>query len=320
VIMSTLPFTVFTPTFNRCELLARTYESLNRQTHREFEWLIVDDGSTDDTSQQVQTWQRCARFPIRYLHQRNGGKHRAHNRAIAHAAGKLFAVLDSDDTLTPQAIERLIFHWYSIPLTDRARFSGVTCLCLDERGELVGRPLPAPVLDCRHYELETVFRVKGEKWGCHRTAVLRQFEFPEIPGENHCPEGLVWNRIAHRYLVRHVNEPLRVYHRDSNGLIANLAQVLSRSPEGARRYYQECLSLDGPLPWKLKCAANYLRYSLHAGVAPGRAVSESAAPVWTMLAAPVALGCYTRDVLGRRCAIAPAVRLSRLAAHHRSAR
>ena len=76
VTMSTLPFTIFTPTFNRSELLGRTYESLCTQTYRPFEWLIVDDGSTDDTAGRVQAWQCSAIFPIRYFHQRNGGKHR----------------------------------------------------------------------------------------------------------------------------------------------------------------------------------------------------------------------------------------------------
>lgn len=297
--MSTLPFTVFTPTFNRGELLARTYESLCMQTYRRMEWLIVDDGSSDDTAERVYAWQRTSPFPIRYFHQQNGGKHRAHNLAMAHAAGELLAVLDSDDTVVPRAIERLICHWHSIPEAVRDHFSGVNCLCMDEWGETVGRFFPAPILDCRHYELETVFRVTGEKWGCHRTAVLRQFEFPEIPGETHCPEGLVWNRIAKHYLVRNVNEPLRVYHRSTDGLVANLTRVLSRSPKGTRRYYQECLSLDAPLRWRLRCAANYLRYSLHAGVAVWNALAESPAPAWTALAAPAALSCYGRDLVTR---------------------
>ena len=316
--MSTIPFTVFTPTFNRCELLGRTYESLCRQTFRDFEWLVVDDGSTDDTRGRVEAWQRSAHFAIRYFYQPNGGKHRAHNLAAKQAAGELFAVLDSDDTLTPRAIERLLFHWSSISESDRSHFSGVTCLCIDQHAELVGRTFPSAVLDCRHYELETVFNVTGEKWGCHRTAVLRQFEFPEVPGETYCPEGIVWNRIAARYMVRHVNETLRVYHTESDGVIANWTQVMSHSPCGARRYYQECLQLNAPWQWKLRRAVNYLRYSLHAGVAPWNAVSESPAPAWTVLAAPAAVVCYTRDVMSRWEAAIPAA-LNRPVTGERSA-
>lgn len=292
-------FTVFTPTFNRGELLARTYESLCRQTLQHFEWLIIDDGSTDDTAIRVRVWQRSAPFPIRYLHQPNSGKHRAHNVAIASAAGELFAVLDSDDTLVPGAIERLLFHWSSIPKSDRGRFSGVTGLCADPSGAVIGRSFPKPVMDCRHYELETSYGVTGEKWGCHRTSTLRRFAFPEIPGENYCPEGVVWNRVARSYLVRHVNEILRVYQRHSGSLTARPARTLSESPQYARLFYRECLDLEGPAAWKCKMAANYIRYSLHAGIRPWQAVADSAQPVLTALSASAGGLCYLRDVLGR---------------------
>jgi glycosyltransferase involved in cell wall biosynthesis len=297
--MAAIPFTVFTPTFNRSEFIARTYESLCAQTFQDFEWLIVDDGSTDDTAQRVQAWQRSARFSIRYLYQRNSGKHRAHNAAIAQAAGDLFAVLDSDDTLVPQAIERLLFHWLSIPESERRGFSGVTCLCMDPSGGLIGPALPAPVLDCRHYELETAFRVTGEKWGCHRTAILCQFEFPDIADEKYCPEGVVWNRVARSYLVRHVNEALRIYHRHSGSLTLWPASTLIGSPRYARLFYRECLDLEAPAAWRCKRAVNYVRYSLHAGVTPWRAVADSAAPVWTALLAPAGGVCYLRDILRR---------------------
>lgn len=297
--MAAISFTVFTPTFNRSELIARTYESLCEQTFQDFEWLIIDDGSTDDTARRVQTWQRSARFSIRYIYQRNSGKHRAHNAAIAQAAGELFAVLDSDDTLIPQAIERLLFHWISIPASERCGFSGVSCLCMDRSGRLIGRAFPTPVLDCRHYEMESVHGVTGEKWGCHRTAVLRQFEFPEVAGEKYCPEGVVWNRVARSYLVRHVNEALRIYHRHSGSLTLRPARTLMGSPRYARMFYRECLDLEAPAALRCKRAVNYVRYSLHAGVTPWRAVADSAAPVWTALLAPAGGVCYLRDVLRR---------------------
>jgi glycosyltransferase involved in cell wall biosynthesis len=293
----TIPFTVFTPTFNRSELIARTYESLCKQTFLDFEWLIIDDGSTDDTSLRVQAWQRSSPFAIRYLHQRNSGKHRAHNVAVGQAAGELFAVLDSDDMLMPQAIERLLFHWNSIPESARQSFSGVTCLCNDQNGKPVGRAFPEPMLDCRHYELETVFGVTGEKWGCHLTSVLRRFEFPDIPGETYCPEGVVWNRVARSYLVRHVNEPLRIYHRHRGSLTFHPVGTLMKSPRYARLFYRECLDLEAPSAWHFKRAVNYVRYSLHAGVLPWKAVADSAAPVRTALMAPAGVGYYACDIL-----------------------
>ena len=303
--MASIPLTVFTSTFNRSELLSRTYESLCLQTFRDFEWLIIDDGSSDDTAERVRGWQATAPFSIRYIYQRNAGKHRTHNRAIALASGELSAVLDSDDTLVPQAIERLLFHWNSIPGPDRDRFSGITCLCMDERCELVGSTFPSQVVDCRHYELETIHGVTGEKWGCHRTSVLRQFEFPEIPGEKYCPEGIVWNRIARSYLMRHVNEPLRIYYRHSGSMTAWPAGTLMNNPRYARLYYRECLDLPAGSSWRYKRTINYVRYSLHAGVPLWDALSDAPGLLLTVAAAPVAFARYLCDVWQRKDSAVP---------------
>lgn len=295
ITMSNPLFTVFTPTFNRSQVLRRTFDSLCAQTYRNFEWVIVDDGSTDDTAARVEEWRRSAPFVIRYFYQSNAGKHRAHNLAVRQASGELLAVLDSDDSLAPRAIERLVFHWLAIPEKDRGCFSGVTCLCMDERGKLVGQPFPSPILDCRHYELETVFGVAGEKWGCHRTSVLRQFEFPSFPGEIYCPEGLVWNRIARQYLVRHVNECLRIYLTKSDGVTANWPRLMTNSSRGARLYYQECLQLTAPWPWRLKRAANYVRYSLHSCVPVATLVRDTASPMPVLFATPLGSALYFMD-------------------------
>jgi glycosyltransferase involved in cell wall biosynthesis len=259
-----LLFTVFTATLNRRHLLGRVYQALCAQTLQDFEWLIVDDGSTDGTEGLVAEWKAEGRLAIRYFYQTNRGKHRAYNHAIAHANGEFFAVLDSDDSLVPAALERLLHHWNSIPRERRHEFSGVTCLCVDQTGKVVGRPFPGRVLDCRHFEVDTRHGAIGEKWGCHRTAVVRRFPFPEIEGERFCAEGLVWNRIARQFQVRHVNEPLRVYHRHGDALTAVIDRIRIESPHYARQYYQEYLALPLPLRYKLRRLVNYVRFSLHA--------------------------------------------------------
>ena len=104
-------FTVFTPTFNRSLTLRRVYESLRLQTFRDFEWLIVDDGSTDCTKELVEKWRTESSFPIRYIYQENRGKPAAFNQGVQKAQGELFLTLDSDDACVPQALERLKYHW-----------------------------------------------------------------------------------------------------------------------------------------------------------------------------------------------------------------
>src|SRR5690242_19362698 len=100
-------FTVFTPTYNRAHTIERVYRSLCTQNCRDFEWLVVDDGSTDGTEALIRQWQHEAEFPIRYFWQPNAGKHVAMNRGVAEASGSLFLTLDSDDACVPWALERL---------------------------------------------------------------------------------------------------------------------------------------------------------------------------------------------------------------------
>ena len=295
--MSSPRFTVFTAAFNRCETFGRTYASLRAQTFLEFEWLIVDDGSGDRTSEVVNEWQQNSPFPIRYLYQQNRGKYVAHNRAVLEARGELFVVVDDDDCLVPDALERLLSHWNAIPGHERQRYSGVSCLSRDQRGRLVGRPFPLDVLDCRHYELESVDGAVGERWGFHRTAVLREFPFPEIFGEKYCPEGVVWNRIGCKYLMRHVNEPLRIYYLHEGNLSVHVRRLLMRNPRAARLYYREFLGLELPLRLKYKKAINYIRYSLHAGGRAFEAVAESGLPLFTGTLALVGCVLYAADVL-----------------------
>jgi glycosyltransferase involved in cell wall biosynthesis len=105
-VLSQITFTVFTATYNRAHTLHRVYESLKEQTYRQFEWLIVDDGSTDTTRTLVETWQQEANFLISYYYQENQGKHVAINRGVQEARGEYFLIIDSDDTCVPQTLER----------------------------------------------------------------------------------------------------------------------------------------------------------------------------------------------------------------------
>ncbi len=117
-------FTVFTATYNRAHLLQRVFDSLERQTYRDFEWLIVDDGSTDDTESIVRDWGLRADFPVRYVRQPHSGKHVAFNRGVREARGRLFLTWDSDDGAVPEALERFRANWDAIPSDRRSGVLG----------------------------------------------------------------------------------------------------------------------------------------------------------------------------------------------------
>ncbi|AHV93657.1 glycosyltransferase family 2 protein [Bordetella holmesii] len=211
-------FTVLTPTYNRAAMLHRVYQSLVGQTLRDFEWLIVDDGSTDNTEEIVGQWQARSAFPIRYVWQNNQHKKTAFNQGVKQAHGELIVALDSDDEMTPDALAILDQAWRDIPAGERAGFVAVTGLCARPDGRIVGDRFPSDVLDSNAVEMYFRYRVQGEKFGCMRTDVLRQFPFPQdVPG--FVPESLVWWAIARAgYRSRFINRVVRIYHDSADSL------------------------------------------------------------------------------------------------------
>lgn len=285
-------FTVCTPTFNRGHTLPQVYESLRAQTLKDFEWVIVDDGSSDGTEALVRRWIADGEIVIRYEYQPNRGKPAAVNRGAVMARGELFAILDSDDALTPDALGRLQEIWQSIPEGRRPAFSGVTVHCLGPDGAIVGDLFPADPLDAHPYAL---LDVRGEKWGCHRTDVLRSFPFPRFAGERYVPEGLIWNRIGRRHLIRFRNVALRRYVPAVDGVTARIGAVLMRNPRGAALYYMEVLTLPVPARWSWRAAAQYCRYALHAGRSPVALVADAPRRGFVLLALPFAIVAWFLD-------------------------
>ena len=255
-------FTVLTPTFNRAHTLPAVYESLCAQSFRDFEWLIIDDGSTDGTSGLVHQWITEQRIVIRYHSQPNHGKHVAFNHGIRKAAGELLLTLDSDDRVLPDALARLDLHWSAIPNCER--FSGITGLCVDPQGQVIGTKFPQDVLDASPLDLMAGNIYEGDKWGFHRTALLRDCPYPEIAGERFIPEGLVWNRLANKYLLRFVNEPLRVVEYHPDGLSAGLLRLRVQSPRGAMLYYGELAAMSRSRANRARALVNLARFARHA--------------------------------------------------------
>ena len=283
-------FTVFTPTFNRSSTLRDVYHALCRQTLQDFEWLIVDDGSSDGTRELVQRWMAQATFPIRYFYQENAGKPSAHNRAVTEARGDLFVVLDSDDTCLPNALERFATLWSEIPAQRRRLYSGITVLCVDNRGAVIGKPFPASPLDGKPVDLVMRGEYRGDKWGFHRTAVLREFPFPIVPGERHVPEGPVAvtpDELGNAWSAGRVHLPLHVRW---NG-------AWFGSPTGAEMHFSffDLVSHAVRLKWRLRAAANAIRYSCHGRLALRELRRELPSPLF-LLAVPIGLAAWLADL------------------------
>ena len=254
--------TVFTPAYNRAHLLSKAYESLCRQTFRDFEWVIVDDGSTDDTESVVnsQFIMHNSQFPVRYYYQENGGKHRAINRGVKEAKGELFLILDSDDTLPPNSLE--LINYYYQQIKEDAAFGGVCGYMAHHDGTMIGHGCNIPILDANSLELRYKYHVQGDMLEVFRTSVMREIPFPDIVGEKFVPEDLVWNRIAQKYKLRVFHEV--VYYRDylEGGLTDKIVKIRMTSPVASMMCYQELNSYDVPFAQKAKAAINYWRFRM----------------------------------------------------------
>jgi glycosyltransferase involved in cell wall biosynthesis len=213
--------TVFTPTYNRAHTLPRVFESLLRQSSRDFCWLVVDDGSTDDTRELVREWQAIADFAVEYLYQPNSGKHNAHNAAVARTSTELFSIMDSDDELLPHAVERITRTWKEASPADRAKLAGIWTLCAYPDGGIVDGEFPREVMDATLQELHYGQHMNKEMFPTFVTEVLRRHPFPSTPPGAcpYIPEGYVWMHITRSRPLRFLNVPCRVYH-PGEGLIA----------------------------------------------------------------------------------------------------
>ena len=209
--------TIFTPTYNRKVLIERLYQSLLQQTQKNFEWVVVDDGSTDNTEKYFSDLLiKQQPFPIRYIKQENGGKHRAINNGVRNAAGELFFIVDSDDYLTENAIEK-INQWVAT-LDNSHKWAGIAGLRGFSKNKVIGQHNEALYTDAKNNERRK-YNLLGDKAEIYFTNVLKQHPFPEIPGENFISEEIVWNAIARDgYYIRWFNEIIYICNYLDGGL------------------------------------------------------------------------------------------------------
>ncbi|MBW4729320.1 glycosyltransferase family 2 protein [Prevotella melaninogenica] len=260
-----MPFiSILTPTYNRGKLLLPLYESLKNLTFEDFEWLIVDDGSEDDTEQYALSWIsyniQKAEFPIRYIKKSNGGKHTAINRGVREANGELILILDSDDTLPEDSLATIAQYYEQCK--GYKDCAGVCGLMSHHDGQLIGTGFPKDPM----YESALQFRyaeksnVTGDLLEIYKTSVMREFPFPEIENEKFCPESLVWNRIANKYKLFCFNKV--VYYRDylEGGLTSKIVRIRMNSPIASTMTYAEMLDYNISLKWKIRSAINYWRF------------------------------------------------------------
>lgn len=235
--------TVFTPTYNRAYIIGKLYQSLCAQSFTDFEWLIVDDGSDDDTEEMVKDWQLKSHFCIRYFKTENGGKHRAINYGLDKAEGELFFTMDSDDELTFDALEK-VDKWFA-EIVGKPELCGVVANKGLAKEYTPNAIFKEPYLDKSWLEtysyLESGKQVLGgERAIIFYTDIHKKYHFPEFNGEKFITEAVVYNRIAHDgYKLRFYNDIIWVYEYQEDGLTKAGNSIFIRNPLGYGLWIKE---------------------------------------------------------------------------------
>jgi len=258
-------FTVFTPAYNRANLLGILYGSLKRQTFKDFEWVVVDDCSKDNTADLFNEWTKEKNdFEIRYIkREKNGGKHRAINDGVATARGEMFVIVDSDDWLREDALE--LADKLEKTIKNKNQFAGVAFNKCYPNGDLVGSTFEGEILDATNLERKK-YGMLSDKAEIFYTAVLRAFPFPEFEGEVFVTEATVWNEIAHAgYKIRWCNQNVYYCEYLPGGLSDNAFKLNLKNPLGWRYYYERSMVWykKDKLAW-IQFFMLYIRFSLHA--------------------------------------------------------
>lgn len=245
--MENRPFiTVFTPVYNRGYCVRNVYESLLSQSFENFEWLVINDGSTDNTEEVIQNCIKENKLVIHYIVQTNGGQHRALNRAIEQANGTLLMIVDSDDVLTNDALEMI--RYYEQSLHDRSLYAGVSGLRCYKDGKIIGSkwPVKNDFVDINGLQRFKYNMLLGDKAEAYYTDVLRRFyPIPCFQNENDVEKGVLWNRIAYAgYKIRWFNKPIYICEYLKDGMSRNIIKNYIKNFYGYAFYIKEFIHYD----------------------------------------------------------------------------
>lgn len=254
--------TIFTPTYNRKHLLTRLYRSLCAQQCLDFEWLVVDDGSTDGSDSLISDFIAEEKITITSIWKENGGKHTAHNMALKYAQGEYFFTVDSDDWLPEDAvfkIKQIIdLNQGEIELSGIA---GILALKSYSNGNTIGKVFSHDKLSSTLYELEHNGN-KGERSIIFKTSVLKLFPFPVICGESFMTECVVYDQIDQKYKFFVTNDNLAICEYQPEGLSSNPKRLMYKNPGGFSIYFTQrfCYALNFREILKYGIQANCFKY------------------------------------------------------------
>ena len=236
--------TVFTPSYNRKKELTQLYNSLLKQDYNDFEWLIVDDGSKDDTECYINKLKKEKKIKINYIYKENGGKQSAYNLGLEHAKGDIFLCIDSDDILKTNILFKIADDFKKIKKNDKVCGVIYVQSYIKDKKKIIGTEFPEDDMIIDYYSIYNKLGVKGDKLIVLKTDVAKKYKFPSFDGEKFVPEALIFNRISLKYNLLCKN--IVAAHKEylSGGYSDNYFNLVKRNPKGNQLYYKELLKFN----------------------------------------------------------------------------
>ena len=221
--------TIMTPVYNRRSTILRAIESVEKQTFRNIEYVIVDDGSIEPIDDMVDNFMKTTKLPVMFVKTKNSGVHTARNVGYRHARGELILCIDSDDELLPEACEIFKKTWESIPDKDEAKYWQMKAQCVDRNGDITGTLFPVDINKLPAKDARKSFSLaKGGQTGCRVTAIMKENLFPEPDGVTFVQENIPWVPLERKYKPWGINDPVRIYHKEGNDHLSGKSKKITK--------------------------------------------------------------------------------------------
>lgn len=221
--------TVFTPTYNRAYTLNKCYESLKRQTNKDFIWLIIDDGSSDNTKEIVEKWINEGIINIRYYYQNNQGMHGAHNTAYELIETELNVCIDSDDYMTDDAVEKILRFWEE---NKRDDIAGIAALDGYSEVDIIGDKFPVGIEESTVFDIYNKYKIKGDKKFIYKTKLTKDYPYPIFEGEKYISLGYKYAKIDKKYPLLLMNDIVCIVEYMEDGSSKNMLKQYRKNPKG----------------------------------------------------------------------------------------
>ena len=285
--------TIFTPTYNRAHLLPRLYASLVEQSCQEFTWLVVDDGSTDATEENLKAFKAKGEISMHYIKQVNQGKHIAINNGVELSQSELFFIVDSDDYLLPEAVTVVLqtheAHGH-LP-----KYAGLAGRRIYADGSFVEKPFDFESKFEYNLKLRYDYKIFGDLAEVYLTSILKEYPFPSIENERFIPEGIVWNRIAKNYKLYFLNQGIYVCEYIEGGLSSKILKIRAESPQLSMLYYSELAAHEWtPYLQKIRSTINFWRFSFYSSI-PFVKKLQMVSFLRSLIAFPLAVMMFVKD-------------------------